>query len=145
MPYYRRLNSYRKHETPFIIGDRFNLWDATHVNNVTDAHVLVAEDLMTSRTATDEAFFIQNNEPITFQDFCLAIWAHFGGVLSFEVHILEGLAGLVCELATWAKGPSTTLSRESLRDACAMRYASGDEAKSFWDASPGLVLKRKSG
>lgn len=123
-----------KYETPFIIGNGYNLWDVTHVSNVADAHVLAAENLMTSRTAAGEAFFIQNNEPITFRDFCLAIWAHFGHVPPFEVHIPEGLAyvaGLACELATWATGTSTTLSRGSVRDACAMRYASGDKAKSI--------------
>ncbi len=123
-----------KYETPFIIGNGHNLWDVTHVSNVADAHVLAAENLMTSRTAAGEAFFIQNNEQITFRDFCLVIWAHFGHVPPFEVHIPEGLAyvvGLACELATWATGTSTTLSRGSVRDACAMRYASGDKAKSI--------------
>lgn len=121
-----------KQETPFIIGDGLNLWDVTHVNNVADAHVLAVENLMTCRTAAGEAFFIQNNEPITFRDFCLAIWAHFGHVPPFEINIPEALAylaGFVCEMATWVTGTTTTLSRGSVRDACAIRYASGEKAK----------------
>lgn len=121
-----------KYETPFIIGDGLNLWDVTHVSNIADAHVLAVENLVTSRTASGEAFFIQNNEPITFRNFCLAIWAHFGHVPPFEIRIPEGLAyfaGLVCEMVTWATGTTTTLSRGSVRDACAMRYASGKKAR----------------
>ncbi|KAJ5095861.1 hypothetical protein NUU61_005217 [Penicillium alfredii] len=60
-----------KYETPFIIGDGFNLWDITHVSNVADAHVLAVENLLSSRTAAGEAFFIQNNELIALRDFCL--------------------------------------------------------------------------
>lgn len=121
-----------KYETPFIIGDGLNLWDVTHVSNIADAHVLAVENLVASRTASGEAFFIQNNEPITFRNFCLAIWAHFGHVPPFEIRIPEGLAyfaGLVCETVTWATGTTTTLSRGSVRDACAIRYASGKKAK----------------
>ncbi|KAJ5641666.1 hypothetical protein N7490_005666 [Penicillium lividum] len=121
-----------KSETPFIIGTGQNLWDITHVSNVADSHVLAVENLMTSRTAAGEAFFIQNNEPITFRDFCVAVWAQFGHVPPFEIRIPEGLAwfaGLVCEIATWVTGTTTTLSRGSVRDACAVRYASGDKAR----------------
>lgn len=123
-----------KHETPFIIGDGLNLWDFTHVSNIADAHVLAVENLMTSRTAAGEAFFIQNNEPIPFRDFCLAIWGHFGHVPPFEIRIPEGLAylaGLACEMTTWVTGTTTTLSRGSVQDACAVRYASGDKAKAI--------------
>jgi sterol-4alpha-carboxylate 3-dehydrogenase (decarboxylating) len=121
-----------KHETPFLIGDGLNLWDITYVDNVADAHVLAIENLLSSRTATGEAFFIQNNEPITFRDFCLAIWAHFGHVPLFEMRIPENLAyviGLACESVTWVMGTTTTLSRGSVRDACAVRYASGKKAR----------------
>lgn len=102
------------------------------MTNVADAHVLAAENLMSSQTAAGEAFFIQNNEPIPFRDFCLAIWAHFGHVPPFEIRIPEGLAsvaGLVSECLTWATRSPTTLSRGSVRDACSVRYASGDKAK----------------
>ncbi|OGM43755.1 hypothetical protein ABOM_006844 [Aspergillus bombycis] len=121
-----------KGETPFIVGDGQNLWDVTYVTNVADAHVLAAENLMSSKTAAGEVFFIQNNEPITFRDFCLAIWAHFGHTPPFEIHIPEALAylvGLICEFLTWVFGTTTTLSRGSVRDACSVRYASGEKAK----------------
>ncbi|KAJ5137681.1 uncharacterized protein N7443_010028 [Penicillium atrosanguineum] len=124
----------RRYETPFIIGNGFNLWDVTHVSNIADAHVLAVENLVTSRTAAGEAFFIQNNEPIAFRDFCLAIWAHFGHIPPFEIRIPEGLAyfaGLACEITSWVTGSTTTLSRGSVRDACAVRYASGDKAKAI--------------
>ncbi|ODM23719.1 hypothetical protein SI65_01308 [Aspergillus cristatus] len=121
-----------KWETPFIIGDGYNLWDVTYVTNIGDAHVLAAENLISSRTAAGEAFFIQNNEPITFRDFCLAIWAQFGHTPPFEIHIprcMAYVAGCVYEILTWVSGSSTTLSRGSVGDACSVRYASGDKAK----------------
>lgn len=121
-----------KYETSFFIGNGFNLWDITHVDNAADAHVLAIENLLSSRTAAGEAFFIQNNEPIVFRDFCLAIWAHFGHVPPFEMHIPKSLAyfaGLACETVTWLMGTTTTLSRGSVQDACATRYASGNKAR----------------
>lgn len=33
---------------------------------------------------------VQNNKPITFRDFCLAIWAHFGHAQPLKIHIPEG-------------------------------------------------------
>ncbi|CAG7924586.1 unnamed protein product [Penicillium olsonii] len=120
------------HETAFLIGDGLNLWDITHVDNVADAHVLAIENLLSTRTAAGEAFFIQNNEPITFRDLCLAIWAHFGHIPPFQVRIPQTMAylvGLACETVTWAMGSTATLSRGSVRDACAVRYASGEKAK----------------
>ncbi|KAL4973886.1 hypothetical protein BDW66DRAFT_141134 [Aspergillus desertorum] len=132
-----------KGETPFVIGDGLNLWDISYVTNVADAHVLAAENLVSSRTAAGEAFFIQNNEPIAFRDFCLAIWAHFGHIPPFEIHIPKWVAcfaGLVSEALTWASGHATTLSRGSVNDACAVRYASGEKARSIlgYEARVGL-------
>jgi sterol-4alpha-carboxylate 3-dehydrogenase (decarboxylating) len=121
-----------KFETPWVLGDGMNLWDVTYVTNIADAHVLAAENLTESKTAAGEAFFIQNNEPITFRDFCLAIWALFGHIPPFEVKIpvtLAWFAGLLSEYFTWFTGTATTLSRGSVRDACHIRYASGEKAK----------------
>ena len=69
-----------KRETPWIVGDGTNLWDVTYVENVADAHVLAAQNLVSSKLAAGETFFIQNNEPIAFRDFCLEIWKNFGHV-----------------------------------------------------------------
>jgi sterol-4alpha-carboxylate 3-dehydrogenase (decarboxylating) len=66
--------------TPWVIGDGNNLWDVTYVENAADAHVLAAENLMSSKTAAGEVFFIQNNEPIPFRDLSLEIWKKFGHV-----------------------------------------------------------------
>lgn len=122
-----------KGETPWVVGNGRNYWDVTLVQNVADAHVLAVENLVSStKTAAGEAFFIQNNEPITFRDFCLTIWRNFGHIPPFTVHIPESLAwlvGLVAECYTWLTGTPTTLSRGSVNDACHMRYASGDKAR----------------
>ncbi|CRG90042.1 C-3 sterol dehydrogenase, putative [Talaromyces islandicus] len=121
-----------KWETPWVLGDGLNYWDVTLVQNIADAHVLAAENLTSTRTAAGEAFFIQNNEPIPFRDFCLAIWAHFGHIPPFTVHVplsLAWMAGLLSECYTWFSGTTTTLSRGSVRDACHMRYASGEKAR----------------
>lgn len=133
-----------KWETPWVLGDGFNMWDVTYVTNVADAHVLAAENLVTSKTAAGEAFFIQNNEPITFRDFCLAIWAHFGHIPPFTVHIPESLAwvaGLISEYFTWLTGSKTTLSRGSVKDACHMRYASGEKAKRILGYEPRVGIE----
>ncbi|KAB8229345.1 NAD(P)-binding protein [Aspergillus alliaceus] len=133
-----------KGETPFIVGDGQNLWDVTYVTNVADAHVLAAENLMSSKTAAGEVFFIQNNEPITFRDFCLAIWAHFGHIPPFEIRVPEALAylvGLICEFLTWVFGTATTLSRGSVRDACSVRYASGEKAKRILGYQPRVGIE----
>jgi nucleoside-diphosphate-sugar epimerase len=71
-----------KQETPWVVGDGTNLWDVTYVDNVADAHILAAENLMSSKTAAGEIFFIQNNEPISFRDLSLEIWKNFGHVRS---------------------------------------------------------------
>ena len=71
-----------KNELPYIVGDGLNLWDVTFVDNIADAHILAAENLLSSKTAAGEIFFIQNNEPVTFREFSLEIWKNFGHVRS---------------------------------------------------------------
>ena len=104
----------------------------TYVTNCADALVLAAENLISSRTAAGQAFFISNNEPIPFRDLCLAIWARFDHYPPFELHIPEGLAkiaGYLGEWTTWLTGQSATLSRGSVRDACATRYCNNSKAE----------------
>lgn len=121
-----------KGETPFIVGNGDNLWDVSYVGNVADAHILAVDNLLSSKTAAGEVFFIQNNEPITFRDLSLAVWAHFGHYPAYQVNIPQTLAwalGFFAECYTWVTGTPTTLSRGSVKDACSMRYASGAKAK----------------
>lgn len=132
-----------KWETPFVVGDGLNYWDVTLVENIADAHVLAAENLISTKTAAGEAFFIQNNEPITFRDFCLSIWRNFGHIPPFTIYLPESLAwlaGLLAECYTWLSGTPTTLSRGSVNDACHMRYASGEKARRIlgYEAKLGL-------
>ncbi|KAJ9605114.1 hypothetical protein H2200_010504 [Cladophialophora chaetospira] len=148
-----------KGETRWVIGTGTNLWDTVYVGNVADAHVLAVENLLhlkseisqddESRTRTEtaagETFFIQNNEPISFREFSLAIWKEFGHFPPrWEIRIPEGLGwvlGLVAEAFTRLSGSPTTLSRGSVMDACAMRYASGQKAQRILGYRPRVGLE----
>ncbi|EXJ76055.1 uncharacterized protein A1O5_00563 [Cladophialophora psammophila CBS 110553] len=149
-----------KGETRWVIGDGKNLWDTTYVGNVADAHVLAVENLLDfqsaepkrgchgrarAESAAGETFFIQNNEPISFREFSLAVWKEFGHLPpAWEIHIPEGLGwvlGLVAEVFTRVSGTPTTLSRGSVMDACAMRYASGDKARRILGYQPRVGLE----
>lgn len=133
-----------KRETSYIIGDGHNLWDVTYVGNIADAHVLAAQNLLSTMTAAGEAFFIQNNEPIAFRDFSLAVWKHFGHLPPFEIVIptgLAGFAGFLAECFTWMSGTTATLSRGSVRDACSVRYASGKKAERILGYRPRVGIE----
>ncbi|KAK4947808.1 hypothetical protein LTR10_013316 [Elasticomyces elasticus] len=160
-----------KGESRFKIGDGSNLWDTVYVGNIADAHILALENLLRTRSgqkfddiagsngfgntsdhggiaagsAAGEIFFIQNNEPISFREFSLGVWKEFGHFPpSFEVEIPESLAwvlGLIAEGFTRISGTPTTLSRGSVMDACAMRYASGDKARRILGYQPRVGLE----
>ena len=133
-----------KRETPYIIGNGYNLWDVAYVGNVADAHVLAAENLLSTMTAAGEAFFIQNNEPVPFRDFSIAVWKHFGHIPPYEIVIpfaLAWWAGLLAEILTWMSGATTTLSRGSVRDACNVRYASGFKAEEILGYRPRVGIE----
>ena len=120
------------------------MWDTVYVGNVAHAHVLATENLLSSKTAAGEAFFIQNNEPITFREFTLAIWKEFGHYPPFQMEIPKRLGyvvGLLAECWTRVSGTPTTISRGSVLDACAMRYASGDKAKRILGYEPLVSLE----
>ncbi|KAJ5500249.1 3-beta hydroxysteroid dehydrogenase/isomerase [Penicillium expansum] len=63
------------------------------------------------------------------------------------MHIPKSLAyfaGLACETVTWLMGTTTTLSRGSVQDACAIRYASGKKARDILGTRRALVSKKPS-
>lgn len=133
-----------KGETPLTIGSANNLWDIAYVANAADAHVLTAENLLSNNpNAAGEVFFIQTNAPIMVRDFSLAVWKESGHIPSIEVTIPESLAwvaGLIAETALWLTGSKEpTLSRGSVNDACAVRYAKGEKARRI------LGIRGKSG
>lgn len=133
-----------KGETPFIIGEGLNMWDVTYVGNVADAHVLAVENLLSKRTAAGQAIFISNEQPLPFRDFCLAVWKEFGHYPPFEVKIPETLAtfaGFVAECTTWITGSAPTLSRGSVRDACQVRYCSGETARTILHYKPCVSIE----
>lgn len=133
-----------KSEMPYVVGDGENLWDVTYAGNIADAHVLAVENLLSSRTAAGEAIFVSNEEPITFRDLCLAVWAHFGHYPSYTFHIPVWIAtftGFVAEWVTWMTGTSTTLSQGSVLDACATRYCSGAKARQLLDYKPRVGIE----
>lgn len=133
-----------KGEALFRLGDGQNLWDVVYVGNVADAHVLAAKNLLSSQSAVGETFFIQNNEPVTFRELCLAVWKQFEYYPPFEIYIPQSLAwivGLISEYWTWISGFPTTISRGSILDACAVRYANGDKAERILGFTPRIGLE----
>ena len=133
-----------KGETPFLLGNGENLWDVTYVSNVADAHVLAAENLLSSRTAAGQAIFISNEEPVPFRAFCLEVWKRFGHHPPFQIRVpirLAVCAGYVAELVTWLTGATATLSRGSVLDACATRYCSGAKARTILGYSPRVGIE----
>ncbi|KAE8311466.1 hypothetical protein BDV41DRAFT_565781 [Aspergillus transmontanensis] len=120
----------RQGEPPFIVGDGQNLWDVTYATNVADAHVLAAENLMSSMTGLLPCHM-----------------GSFGHTPPFEIHIPEKLAYLVvliCGFLTWVFGTTTTLSRGSARDVCSVRYANGEKAKLVLGYRPQVGIETDS-
>ena len=133
-----------KSETPYQIGDGTNLWDASYVGDVAFAHVLAVRNLLTTGTAAGEIFFIQNNEPVSFREFCLAVWKEFGHYPPFQVRIPQSLGlvvGVFAEAVSWLTGKENTFSRKSIMDACATRYASGEKAERILGYTPIVGLE----
>jgi sterol-4alpha-carboxylate 3-dehydrogenase (decarboxylating) len=130
--------------TRIVVGrDHFRLWDITYVTNAADAHMLAAENLVASKTAAGEVFFIQNNEPIPFRDFCLAVWAFFGHVPEYDIHVpvfVALVAGFIVDLVAWLTGFHSSLSYGAVKEYCTMRYANGRKAQQIlgYEARVGL-------
>lgn len=138
-----------KGETPWIIGDSYNMYDFVYISNVADAHFLALRNLLglppstplangdaslgTQESAAGQVFFISNQEPVYFRDFMLAIWAYFGHVPAFQVQIpatLAWVAGALAEMKTWIAGAeAATLSRGSVADALGTRYSNNGKAR----------------
>lgn len=133
-----------KRETPFVIGNPIGtLYDFTYVTNVADAHVLALKNLLTTATAAGQAFFITNGEPVSFRTFCVAVWAGFGHVPPFEVHVpvlLAWILGLIMEIVTWVFGGEATLSRGSVQELTMDAYCDITKARKVLGYTPRVGL-----
>lgn len=128
-----------KGETPYLIGGGTNLYDFTYIDNIAHAHILAIRNLLSTRTAAGEAISISNGQPVTFRDFCLAVWSGFDHVPGFTIRIpgkLAWLAGLASECVTWLTGSPSTLSRGSVNDALGTRYANISKARKLLGYEP---------
>lgn len=133
-------------QSPYRLGDGTNMWDIVYVQNVVDAHLLALENLLSDRpTAAGEVFFIQNNQPISVRDTMLFIWKEFNGhIPPFEFQVPVSLAwlfGLFAEAYSRLSGNPATLSRGSVTDAVATRYASGQKAMRILGYHPAIDLE----
>lgn len=120
-----------KGETSFIIGDGDNIYDWMYIDNAVYAHILAAENLLTTQTAAGQVFFITNQEPAYFWDFLAFIWAQFGHYSPFRVHIPGSWAfvvALILEWLTLLTGKPSTLDTGSVKDGVRTHFANNDKA-----------------
>ena len=132
-----------KGETNFVVGDGNNLYDFMYIDNAVDAHILAAENLLTTKTASGQAFFISNQEPVYFWDFMAYVWAQFGHVPKYKIHIPMMLAYVVAwllEIITWITGSAATLDRGSVQDGVKSHFSNNDKAIRYLGYRPKVGL-----
>ncbi|EMC91325.1 hypothetical protein BAUCODRAFT_323543 [Baudoinia panamericana UAMH 10762] len=132
-----------KGETSFIVGNGDNIYDFMYIDNAVHAHLLAVENLLTTRTAAGEAFFISNCEPVYFWDVFAYIWAQFGHVPTFRVRIPMGLAwvaALVAEAVTWVTGKPSTLDTGSVADGVRTHFSNNEKARRVLGYEPVVGL-----
>ena len=120
-----------KGETNFIVGDGDNFYDWMYISNAVDAHVLAIENLLTTKTAAGHAMFISNQEPVYFWDSMAYVWAQFGHVPRYRIHIpatIAWLVGYANEWVTWLTGGASTLDRGSVKDGIRTHYLNNEKA-----------------
>ena len=132
-----------KGETYFIVGDGDNFYDFMYIDNAVQAHVLAVENLLTTKTAVGEVFFISNQEPVYFWDFLAYVWAQFGHVPRYRIRVpatLAWVAGYVLEWVTWFTGGASTLDRGSVKDGVRTHFSNNTKAKEILGYTPTVGL-----
>ncbi|CAK3844220.1 Sterol-4-alpha-carboxylate 3-dehydrogenase, decarboxylating [Lecanosticta acicola] len=132
-----------KYETYFIVGDGDNIYDFMYIDNAVRAHVLAVENLLTTATAAGHAFFISNQEPVYFWDFLAYVWAQFGHVPAFRIHIpmwLAWVVALILEVITFFTGSASTLDRGSVKDGVRTQYSNNAKARRILGYVPEVKL-----
>lgn len=132
-----------KGETYFIVGDGDNFYDFMYIDNAVHAHVLAVENLLNSKTAAGQVFFISNQEPVYFWDFLAYVWAQFGHVPKFRIHIptpIAWMAGFTLEWFTWLTGGASTLDRGSVKDGVRTHFSDNRKARRILGYEPKVGL-----
>ncbi len=132
-----------KYETYFIVGDGDNFYDFMYIDNAVKAHVLAVENLLTTQTAAGQVFFISNQEPVYFWDFLAYVWAQFGHVPRYRVHIPTTVAWVVAfilEWITWLMSAAATLDRGSVKDSVRTHFSNNDKAREILGYEPSIGL-----
>ena len=132
-----------KHETYFIIGHGNNFYDFMYIDNAVHAHVLAIENMLTTKSAAGQAFFISNQEPVYFWDFLAYVWVQFGHVPKFQIHIpanIAWVAGFALECFTWLTGRASTIDRGSVNDSVRSQFSNNDKARRILGYEPKVGL-----
>ncbi|KUI54028.1 Sterol-4-alpha-carboxylate 3-dehydrogenase, decarboxylating [Cytospora mali] len=150
------INAYRTGKSNVQLGDNNNLFDFTYVQNVAHAHLLAARALLITHAASTqpldhekvdgEAFFITNDSPTYFWDFCRVIWNAAGSPHGKEhVWVIPRGAGLVLgflsEVFFGLIGKPPTFNRQRCIYSCMTRYYCIDKAKSRLGYRPIISLE----
>ncbi|KAK7552728.1 hypothetical protein BKA81DRAFT_156469 [Phyllosticta paracitricarpa] len=139
------------------LGPCTNLYDFTYVTNAADAHVLAVHNLLQassrdaesapsppSHSAAGRAFFITNDAPLPFRDFCRAVWAELGHVPPAEIRVPAVMArtmGCCADAVSALTGAEFALSAGAVRDALGTKYASGKAAREVLGYVPRVGMK----
>ncbi|QIX01647.1 hypothetical protein AMS68_007164 [Peltaster fructicola] len=132
-----------KGETSFVVGDGNNLSDWMYIDNAVHAHVLTAENMLSSATAAGHTIYITNHEPVYFWDFLAFVWAQFGHQAPFRVFIPAYLAFLVAymlELVTMLTQKPATLTSGSVKDGVRTFFVNNDKAIDILGYRPVISL-----
>lgn len=132
-----------KGETCFVVGDGCNLSDWLYIDNAVHAHVLAAENMLATATASGHTIYITNHESVYFWDFLTFIWAQYGHYAPWRIYIPAYLAFVVAyvlELVTWVTGRPATLTSGSVKDGVRTFFVNNDKSIELLGYRPQVPL-----
>ena len=142
--------TYKRGLSRIQLGDNSNLFDYTYVENVADAHVLAAEQLVSSRQdVAGQVFFITNDDPIPFWDFTKTVYKGFdrytGQTLTAArptviPRSLSYALALLAECFGWITGKTVTFTRMNVTYTCSTRWHNMNKAKSVLGYVPQIKV-----
>lgn len=148
-------NAYITGKDGFQLGSGTNIFEFTYVGNVAHAHGLAAGALLHTYSrgsipldherVDGEIFFITNDEPIYFWDYCRAIYKAAGSTKGTEhVWVIGKDAGLliggILEWGNWLLGRKPKLTIRQVKYSCMTRYYDCSKAKKRLGYKPPFKL-----